>query len=262
MKLKERIYADYFAPSRFEEYRSLLEQALEAGFKHYTVYELHSALSQRSPEINDKVFVHRHDVDTDTGGARLFFKAQKQLGIKATYYFRLSTLDVPLMSEIHEYGSEVGYHYEEIATASKRLGLRSKEDVLQHMDEIREEFAKNFLALEKRLGFKIKTVCSHGDFVNRALKALNTIILEDRQLRKRLSIDCEAYDENLMSFFDTYLSDAPPREYYLRGSPFEALNANQRIYLTTHPRNWRHNIVINTLDNAKRVMEEYRWRAR
>ena len=98
MKLKERIYADYFAPSRFEEYGRLIEQALEAGFKHCTVYELYSALREQTPELDAKIFVHRHDIDTDSAAAWLFFKAEKQFGIKASYYFRLNTLDLRLMS--------------------------------------------------------------------------------------------------------------------------------------------------------------------
>ena len=98
------------------------------------------------------------------------------------------------MSEIHEYGSEVGYHYEEIATYSKRFGLRSKQEVFQNINNIRDEFERNFVNLEKRLGFKLKTVASHGDFANRKLGIANTLILDDKELRERLSIECETYD--------------------------------------------------------------------
>ncbi len=258
MKLKERIYADYFAPSRFEEYGRLLKQALDAGFRHYTVHELYSVVSRQSPELNDKVFVHRHDVDTDSAAAGLLFKLEKQFGVKSSYYFRLNTLDMRLMSEIHEFGSEVGYHYEEIATYSKRFGLNSKPDVLEHIARIRDEFEKNFLSLERHLGFKIRTVASHGDFVNRAIGAPNWLILQDRELRERLLIECEAYDDIVLSSFDAYLSDGPLGKYsYLRGSPFDALSSKKRICLLTHPRNWRANVVVNTLDNVTRVVEGF-----
>jgi len=260
MTVRERIYADYFAPSRLVEYRRLLERALTAGFDHCTVYELYTALSRPNPELNDKIFVHRHDIDTDCATARQFFEVEKQLGVKASYYFRLNTLDVRLMSEIHEYGSEVGYHYEEIATYAKRSGLRSGKDVLEHIGAIRHEFERNFLAVEKRLGFKVRTVASHGDFANRAMRLSNAVILEDKALRERLSIECESYDDILMSFFDAYLSDAPPREYWRRGSPLEAVNTKRKICLLTHPRHWRTNILVNTLDNLTRLIEEFLWR--
>jgi hypothetical protein len=262
MKLRERIYADYFAPCRLEEYARLIEKALEAGFEHYTVYELFCAISAKSTQLHDKIFVHRHDIDTDTATARLFFEVEKQFGIKSSYYFRLNTLDKRLMSEIQQYGSEVGYHYEEIATYSKRLGLKTKEDVIKNLNKIRDEFEANFIDVENRLGFKLRTVASHGDFANRKLGVLNTLILEDRKLRERLAIECETYDDFIMSFFDVYLSDGPPKKYYLRGSPFDALGAKNRICLLTHPRHWRTNIAVNTVDNLTRFMEELHWRTR
>jgi hypothetical protein len=261
VKLRDRIYADYLSPCRFEEYERLLHQALEAGFKHCTVYGVYSALRHKTSNFDDKIFVHRHDVDTDCTTARMLFYLEKKFGVKATYYFRLSTLDVRLMAEIREYGSEVGYHYEELATYAKRFGLRSKDEVLKHIDPIRAEFERNFKDLEKRLGFKLNTVASHGDFANRKLGLLNTLILEDKALRERLSIECEAYDDILMSFFDVYLSDGPPRDYYPRGSPFAALSTAKRIYLLTHERHWRTNIVANTIDNVTRAFEELMWRA-
>ena len=106
----ERIYADYLAGNRLEEYRRLLECITRArllpldtcGPQCRHCGQLHFAYV--------KVFVHRHDIDTDVGGARAFFEIEKALGIRASYYFRLSTIDRDLMREINSYGSEVGYH--------------------------------------------------------------------------------------------------------------------------------------------------------
>lgn len=85
--------------------------------------------------------MQRHDIDTDVGGARAFFEIEKALGIRASYYFRLSTIDRDLMREINSYGSEVGYHYEELATHAKRYGLNTPAVARAHMDAITAELS-------------------------------------------------------------------------------------------------------------------------
>lgn len=207
-----------------------------------------------------KVFVHRHDIDTDLSGARSFFEIEKEYGVRATYYFRLNTIDHVFMREINDYGSEAGYHYEELATYAKRRGLQSREEVLAHMDAIRTEFEKNFRSLEKSLGFKIRTVASHGDFANRRIGQNNRELLKNKALRRRLEIASEAYDAPLMDFFEVYASDDLPARPYKRGSPFEAIRTKRRICLLTHPRWWRAAPLENTTDNFGRIGEDIRWR--
>jgi hypothetical protein len=256
----QRIYADYLAPDRYDEYRRLIEKSLAAGFRHYTIAEAHEKAAFSTIPDDEKVFVHRHDIDTDLKGARSFFEIEKRCGIRATYYFRLTTIDIPLMREIHAAGGEVGYHYEELATFAKRKGLISRQAVLKNLGVVAQEFESNLRRIEKELGFKIRTVASHGDFANRRLDITNIEILKDSALRERLAIECEGYDSTLMNFFDVYLSDAPPKRYYIRGSPFEAIRSKRRICLLTHPRHWGRNAIVNTKDNLLRVGEEIRWR--
>ncbi len=43
--------------------------------------------------------------------AKKFFEIENKYNVKASYYFRLSTLDYKFMKEIHEYGSEASYHF-------------------------------------------------------------------------------------------------------------------------------------------------------
>lgn len=140
-----------------------LSVSLALGFCHWTLADLSAGIAANSIAPDAKVFVHRHDIDTDVGGARAFFEIEKALGIRASYYFRLSTIDRDLMREINSYGSEVGYHYEELATHAKRYGLNTPAAALAHMDAITAEFERNFRSLEQSLGFKIKSVhCDTG----------------------------------------------------------------------------------------------------
>jgi len=255
----ERVYADYLAASRFEEYRRLIEASLGLGFRHFTIADLNAAIAANSIAAGEKIFVHRHDIDTDTTGARAFFEAEKALGVRSTFYFRLSTLDVPLMQEINAYGSEVGYHYEELATCAKRTGLDTGASALAHLNVIRADFERNFTEMQNALGFKIRSVASHGDFINRRLGVQNTPILQDMDLRSRLGIECESYDLALMSFFDAYLADDLPTRPYKRGSPFDAIKTKNHVCLLTHPRHWRTAPLENTSDNLGRIREEIEW---
>lgn len=261
-KCLERIYADYLAGNRFEEYRQIIEQSKHLGFRHCTITELSDAIATNSVNPNDSIFLHRHDIDTDVGGARIFFEIEKSLGVRSTYYFRLSTVDAALIREINDYGSEVGYHYEELATYAKRHGLQTRSSILANMDVITADFEQNFRDLEKLIGFKIRSVASHGDFANRRLGLQNTEILRSTELRRRLGIKCESYDEPLMSFFEAYLADDLPTRSYKRGSPFDAIKSNKRICLLTHPRHWRTNALENTKDNLWRVVDDLGWRWR
>ncbi len=258
--LWERFYADYLAGDRYHEYRRLIEQSLALGFEHWTIADLNASIAAKKIGPDAKIFVHRHDIDTDSSGARSFFEIEKEYGIRATYYFRLRTLDHALMHEINDYGSEVGYHYEELATYAKRHGLQYREDVLAHMDAITAEFEKNVLSLEKSLGFKIRSVASHGDFANRRTGVRNTQILKNKRLRRRLKIACESYDDQLMNFFEAYDSDSLRRRPYEGGSPFDAIRTKRRICLLTHPRHWRAAPLENTKDNFRRVADDIGWR--
>lgn len=159
------------------------------------------------------------------------------------------------MKEINSFGSEASYHYEEIATYCKRFRIRNKEQVIQNLPEIKEMFRKNFKFVEARLGYKLQTVASHGDFVNRKLKIANHFFLQ-QDLRDELKIVAEAYDTAITSHYSVTVSDKPYPVYFSPVSPMEILEQNYHvIYLITHPRHWRTNIIVNTKDNLLRIKE-------
>lgn len=257
--ITNRIYADYLMRTRFHEYENILQKSLEEGYIHLTFYEYFQKLETNTLSPNKKYFVHRHDIDTDVSTAKKFFSIEKKYNIKASYYFRLSTLDFELMKAINAYGSEASYHFEEIAQYCKDHHIKTREKALENLPAIMKKFEENFTYIENALGAKLKTVCSHGDFVNRKLKIVNNVITDNIELREKLGIECEAYDKNIMQSFDVYISDSPYPVFYTPCNIFDCLGKQNTIYMLSHPRQWQTNVWVNTFDNCKRLYEGLVW---
>ncbi len=258
MGIFNRIYSDYLMPSRLEEYERLLKTALDNGYRHLTLSEYFDEVLAGTD--TKKCFLHRHDIDTDVRTARKMFEIEKKLGVKTNYYFRLNTLDYELMKDIHNYGSEVGYHYEELAQYCKDHHINSALEIKKHYQEIKKIFTSNFLNIQEKCGFKINTIASHGDFVNRKLGLTNYDFIT-KTLMDDLKISFECYDERLFKNMNVILSDTHYPTYYRPTSPFQAIEEGHKvIYLLTHPRHWRTAPMENTSDNFKRLWEGFKLR--
>lgn len=268
--LLNRIYADYLMPCRLQHYDALLQQARDAGYRQTSVRNWLHAL--RASGRNDgssgntastpaagKVLVHRHDIDTDVATARRMFALEQRHGVRASYYFRLSTLDYGFMREIEAYGSEASYHYEELATWAKQRHLKRADAVRAGMEAIRASFEENFRIIEAHLGHKLTTVASHGDFANRRLGIVNCEVLADAALRARCGIEAECYDDELMRSLDLYISDRPAPQYFHPLAPQAALGRYRRICLLTHPAQWHASWGANHRKNLGRLVEAWRW---
>lgn len=258
-KLYNRLYSDYFLPNRIGVYEQLNQKALDNGYSFKTLLEFyHENVINKTQAA--KIFIHRHDIDTDVKTAARFFESEQRLGIKTSYYFRLNTIDIGLMQEIHAAGSEVGYHYEEIAQFCKDHKIKKWDNVVARMDEIREKFSENYLALQSKLGFKIKSIASHGDFVNRKLGHSNYELLTPT-LKEKLGIELEGYNSDLLNMFNAVLSDQPYPKYYRDKTPDEAIDAAENvIYLLTHTRHWHVARGENTKDNFQRMWEGLKYK--
>jgi hypothetical protein len=256
--LFNRVYSDYVMPSRLATHEHLIRTAHDAGYTQTSVRRFFDSM-RVGPRPHEKFVVHRHDIDTDVRTARKLFEVEKKHNIKSSYYFRLSTLDIDLMREIEDYGSEASYHYEELATFAKANKIKDPADIRGRLPEIQHNFETNFRRIEQGLGRKMTTVASHGDFANRRLKLNNTEILKDPQLRERCGIKCETYDLGLMEHVDIYISDRPYPQYYHPISPVNAIGRYRRIYLLTHPRQCETNWRENTKENLFRFYEGLTW---
>lgn len=250
-----RIYSDYLMADRTSDYEALLRAAIGAGYALMSLRDF-IALGQAGPR---RVMVLRHDIDTDPATARRLFDIERSLGARGTYYFRLTTLDIPLMVEIEEYGSEASYHFEEIADFVKMHDIRCPSLLRARMGEVEDQFFINFTNIERRTGIKLRTVASHGDFVNRKLGIINHELLQNAALRQRCGITHEAYDQALMKRFDIYISDRACPELYCPYSPLQAFGIHERIYFTSHPVHWRTNWRETSRHNLTRLRESWSW---
>jgi len=256
--LMNRLYADYLMPSRLAEYERLLAEAKQAGYRQLSVRDFYRAVHDADGGP-PRVLVHRHDIDSDVRTARKMFALEIRHGVRASYYFRLSTLDIGFMRDIEAAGSEASYHYEEVATYAKQYRMRRGCEVREHFPEIRTLFERNFMRIAEQLGMPMATVASHGDFANRRLKVINHELLRDPGLRRRCGIECESYDNELLRHFDVYVSDRPYPVFYYPISPFEALGKHARICFLTHPVQWETNWIESTRCNMVRLAEELVW---
>ncbi len=249
-----RVHQDFLMPCRIPEYRALLTEAKARGYKSLTVCDLAACASGRAT-LPPLALVLRSDVDTDVSTARAMFKVEKALGIRATYYFRLSTLDARLMREMQDYGTEVGYHFEEVATAAKRRGFRNSTDVALHLDSIREQFRRNIQRYKAVAGSWPQTVASHGDFANMTIKTTNSCII-DREIRNEFGILAEAYDEWLNAPVTMRVADCEPPKWWSPMPLAEALIQNPKcLYALVHPGFWRANPWENAKTDVIRVAE-------
>ncbi len=259
MQIMDRIYSDYLMPSRIYEYEKLIQQSLDAGFQHLSIHAFYAKVTTGTLDGGQKYIINRHDIDTDVGTAKMFLAIEQNYQIHATYYFRLATIEDEFVARIHDYGAEVGYHYEELATYCKAQHIKSPTEVSSHLPAIKALFEKNLTTLELRFRFKIHSVAAHGDFANRKLGLLNTEILQDPELRQRTGILVEAYDPIVKEAAEIYVSDRPYPQFYYPLSPFEAIQKYRNLYLLTHPRHWGSNPIENLRADRSRFLESLFW---
>lgn len=254
--LFNRIYSDYLMPSRLPHYAALLQAASDQGYRQQSVRDF---LQPPPPAGRGPTVVHRHDIDSDVRTAAKMFALEARQGVTASYYFRLSTLDIGLMREIEAYGSEASYHFEEVADFAKRHHIKDADVLRSRFPAIRMQFRQNLERIERLLARKLTTVASHGDFVNRRLKVINNEILSDPAFRACCGIDCETYDDALLRQFDLYISDRPYPLYFHPMAPQAALGRYRCICLLTHPVQWETNWRESTRCNVRRLVEDLAW---
>jgi len=247
--------------SRIPHYRALLDHLVESGYSFRTLGEFAVSVDRREA-ISIPVCLMRNDIDSDPAGAALMFACDRAAGVRATYFFRLSTLDVGLVCRIADAGAEVGYHFEEIATVAKRLGLRTREKVDAHMELIRNEFRSNLIDFASKTGLRPRVVAAHGDFANRRLGVPNHYLL-NQELMDELGIVADAYDARIHGNLEARFSDWPAPRWWNPADPVTALQDRPAtISILVHPRQWSCNPALNLRLDLGRLWEEAGWRWR
>jgi hypothetical protein len=251
-----RVYADFLMPSRLDAYEALIRLALEQGYEVRACGTFWSEAQAEDQRPARRVLVLRHDVDTDPVTARAMWSIDRRLGVRSSYFFRLSTIDRRLMREIEEAGGEASYHYEELATLIKRRRLRTREQALACLPEARALFAENLDRLRREVGLPMRVVASHGDFSNRRLSIANSEILADAAIRERTAVILDPYDAAFLELLPQRFTDVPHPRYWSPSPPERVLREGVPVVsVLVHPRHWRTDRWINARDDAGRVLE-------
>ena len=126
------------------KYRQLVMQLKDSGYTFITYADY---CSGHRPK---RFVILRHDVDLKPQNSLAVAKDEKDLGAKATYYFRAvpESWDDSIIHQISQLNHEVGYHYESLTTC--------KGDVKQAYND----FKMNLERLRKLV--TVSTICMHG----------------------------------------------------------------------------------------------------
>lgn len=249
----QRLYHDYLLPRRTSEYGHILQEAALHGYSFETVSSFDEVLKS-GLKTGFKYLIIRRDVDTcATSILRDMLIEEMKYGAKCSYFFRLNTLNKPLASEIAAFGSEVSYHYEELAAYAGENHLKEQKQVLQAMPEIRASFKRNLEWFRKETGQPCTAVASHGDFINRELNLANTEILRDPVFRAECGIRREAYDPEQMDHVTCRIADQNSPDF-MKETRLAIERNEPVIYLLTHPRQWGADWSANTRDNVSRLI--------
>ena len=135
-------------------YKTLLQELITNSYSFQTLQDF-----IQKPETATVIL--RHDLDRKPENALVIAKIEKEIGIKASYYFRIikESYDENIIKQIAEMGHEIGYHYENLTTCGGDLRLSI------------DDFRLNLMKLRKF--YPVKTICMHGSplskFDNRLL---------------------------------------------------------------------------------------------
>ena len=146
-------------------YKQLLKSLQEQGYVFYT-FEKWCGLS----EFPDKYIILRHDVDEMAKNALRMAKLEHDLGICATYNFRIvkQSNKPDIIKEIRDKGHEIGYHYEDLASTGGNY------------EKAMINFRNNLAYF--RSYYPVNTVCMHGS---------STSKYDNRDLWKKYSLQSE-----------------------------------------------------------------------
>lgn len=169
-----------------ETYGYLLKSALDAGYEGVPIMDF--------AETAENCLFLRQDVDKKPRNSVNVAAIQANLGCKGTYYFRAvqESLDEEAILRIAGMGHEIGYHYEDLATASG------------NMDKAWDSFQRNLEQFRK--WYPVKTISMHGSPLSR----WDNRKLWEKFDYKSLGITCEPYmDMDFREVF--YLTDTGGR---------------------------------------------------
>jgi hypothetical protein len=184
-------------------YTSFIKKLKDSGYSFHTFSEFLINPQEQS-------IVLRHDVDRLPANSLKVADLLSEMGIKATFYFRIKNdvYDEEIIYHIAKLGHEVGYHYEDVSHTYLELKRRENKVSLfenKLIDASIRSFEMNLNRLREITS--VHTICMHGS-------PLSSV--DNRLLWKY-------YD---YSDFDTY------------GEPYFDVDLENTLYLTDTGRCW------------------------
>ena len=129
-------------------YRKLLTTLQHSGYRFVTFEQYCESLPEDRKE--EPFVILRHDVDLKAKNSLRTAQIEHELGIKASYYFRVvpQSNQPEIIRAITALGHEIGYHYEDMAIAQG-----DAEQAFAHF--------KKQLAYFRQF-YPVRTICMHG----------------------------------------------------------------------------------------------------
>ena len=129
-------------------YRKLLTTLQHSGYRFVTFEQYCESLLEERKE--EPFVILRHDVDLKAKNSLRTAQIEHELGIKASYYFRVvpQSNQPEIIRAITALGHEIGYHYEDMAIAQG-----DAEQAFAHF--------KKQLAYFRQF-YPVRTICMHG----------------------------------------------------------------------------------------------------
>ena len=127
-----------------QKYREFISQLKKSGYEFITFADYCGG------KMPQRFVILRHDVDLKPLNSFGISKDEKKIGARATYYFRAvpESWDDEIIEVIHQFGNEIGYHYESLTTCNGDI------------QKAFGDFAKNLERLRKLA--PVSTICMHG----------------------------------------------------------------------------------------------------
>lgn len=213
----------------------------------------------------EKFVILRHDVDKCSESALKFAMLEKELKIRASYYFRIvkQSFNESVLKTIAVMEHEIGYHYEDLSL--------SKGDFEKAFEMFKNNL-KNFRQL-----YPVKTICMHGSPLS---KWDNRLIWQQYDYRDFGIIGEPFFDVDFNKVL--YLTDTGRRwngsnvsvrdkvrsiYNYNFKSTFDiikALNNNElpdKLMINIHPHRWNDKLLLWFREliwqNAKNIVKKY-----
>ncbi len=175
-------------------YKQMLLAFQEAGYRFYRLRDFLESGGLDAVAGDEKFLILRHDVDRIPANSLATAKLEKELGIKAGYYFRIvdESFHPHIVEAIAALDHEIGYHYEDLSLAEGEFE-RALFFFETHLQELRRYYP-------------IKTICMHG----RPLSKWDNRLLWEKYDYKQFGIIGEPYfDLDFNALF--YITDTGRR---------------------------------------------------